>query len=234
MNDLVVIQNEVPMVSSQLIAEKFGKVHTKLVRDIENLHCSKEFKVANFGTCFFTNKMNREYKGYMMTKDGFAFLCMGFTGKKAAEWKEKYIKAFNEMEKSLLKRTDSLEWKQARLQSKEVRRSVTDTIADFIDYAEGQGSKSAKMYYSNITKMEYKALELIAKNEKVSKGFRDTLDSMQLCFLIAAEQVAKASIQQGMKNNLHYKEIYQDAKARVVGYADTVGFAKLDSDEFKN
>ena len=227
MNDLVVLHENKPMVSSQLIADKFGKVHTKLVRDIENLHCSEEFKVANFGQCFFTNKMNREYKGYMLTKDGFAFLCMGFTGKKAAEWKEKYISAFNAMESQLLNRQNNIEWKQARLQSKQARKSVTDTIANFVEYASNQGSKSASMYYPNITKMEYKALELIVKNEKVSANFRDTLDEMQLCFLAGAEQVAKSAIQQGMQNGLHYKDIYKEAKTKVFNYAESVSFARI-------
>tara|TARA_R110002012_G_scaffold110970_1_gene255762 strand:+ start:60 stop:758 length:699 start_codon:yes stop_codon:yes gene_type:complete len=228
MNDLVVLKDSIPMVSSQLVADKFGKVHTKLVRDIENLHCSEEFKVANFGTCSFTNKMNRSFDGYMMTKDGFAFLCMGFTGKKAGEWKEKYIKAFNSMEKELLAKSQDVEWKQARLQSKEIRKSVSNTIKDFVEYSTKQGSKSASMYYSNITKMEYKALEMIAKNEKVSKGFRDSLDAVDLSFLSAAENIAKAAIIQGMRDNLHYKDIYQLAKGRVTAYAETVTFARLE------
>jgi len=97
MNDLVVLQGSIPMVSSQLVADKFGKVHAKLILDVEKLHCSPEFKVANFRTCSFTNKMNRTFDGYMMTESGFAFLCMGFTGKKAGEWKEKYINAFEAM-----------------------------------------------------------------------------------------------------------------------------------------
>lgn len=227
MNDLVVIENDIPMVSSQLIADKFGKVHAKLVRDIENLHCSNEFKVANFGTYSFTNKMNRSFDGYMMTKDGFAFLCMGFTGKKAAEWKEKYIKAFNSMEQKLLRETSGVEWKQARLQSIGARKSVTDQIAEFVKYATNQGSKSAAMYYSNITKMEYKALEMISNNEKVPKGFRDTLDAMDLSFLTTAEYIARKALQDGMNQDLHYKEIYIHAKTAVFNYAETVTILKL-------
>lgn len=227
MNDLVVLQDNKPMVSSQLVADKFGKVHAKLVRDIENLHCSDEFKVANFGTYSFTNKMNRSFDGYMMTKDGFAFLCMGFTGKKAAEWKEKYIKAFNSMEQRLLRETGSIEWKQARIQSLGARKSVTDQIAEFVKYATNQGSKSAQMYYSNITKMEYKALELISNNEKVPKDFRDTLDVMDLSFLTTAEYIARKALQDGMSKELHYKEIYIHAKASVFNYAETVTILKL-------
>lgn len=101
MKDLVTVKDNKPMVSTQDVSKAFGKVHAKLIRDIENLNCSDEFKVANFGTYSFTNKMNRSFNGYMMTKDGFAFLCMGFTGAKAAAWKEKYIGAFNSMDQSL-------------------------------------------------------------------------------------------------------------------------------------
>lgn len=227
MNDLVVMHNNKPMVSSQLVADKFNKVHAKLVRDIERLHCSDEFKRANFGKCTFKNKMNREYEGYMMTRDGFSFLCMGFTGKKAAEWKEAYINAFNAMEKQLLQKSDSLEWKQARIQSNSARRSFTDIVKRFVEYATKQGSKSAGMYYMNITKMEYAALELTERGQKLPKGFRDTLDCMDLCFLSTAEQVAKNALQQGMEMQMHYKEIYQLAKERVFVYAETVKLPRL-------
>lgn len=227
MNDLVVMHNDKPMVSSQLVSEKFGKVHAKLVRDIENLHCSDGFKVANFGTCLFKNKMNREYDGYMMTRDGFSFLCMGFTGKKAAEWKEAYINAFNAMERQLLKKADTLEWKQARLQSKHARRSFTDVVKEFVDYATDQGSKSASMYYMNITKMEYAALELTEKGQKLPRDFREALDCMDLCFLATAEQIAKQAISKGMSDNLHYKDIYKLTKDCVFKYAETVKLPRL-------
>ncbi len=227
MKGLTVIHEGMVMASSQLIADVFGKVHAKIVVDIEKLHCSDDFKVANFRTCFFTNKMNRQYKGYMLTRDGFSFLCMGFTGKKAAEWKESYIKAFNAMEAELLKQHHDIEWKQARVQSIGVRREVTDTIKDFVEYATNQGSKSASMYYANITKMEYAALELVTKGQRLPKDFRDTLDKMDLCFLMTAEYAAKNAIQLGMSEGMHYKEIYQLAKEKVTAFADTVRITKL-------
>lgn len=43
----------------------------------------------------------REQRAYLMNRDGFTLLAMGFTGKAALEWKLKYIAAFNEMEKKL-------------------------------------------------------------------------------------------------------------------------------------
>ena len=77
--------------------------------------------------------------------------------------------------------------------------------------------------------MEYKALELISKNQKVPSGFRDTLDLMDLSFLNTAEQIAKAAIRDGMETGMHYKEIYIHAKDKVMSFADTVSFARLDS-----
>lgn len=229
MNDLVEIKDGQPVVNSLKVAEKFNKAHRDVLKAIRNLDCSSEFILRNFAQSSYTNKMNKTVPCYLMTRDGFSFLCMGFTGKEAAKWKEAYIKAFNQMERQLLREQDKLEWKQARLQSKEVRKSVTDTISRFVDYATNQGSKSAKMYYANITKMEYAALELVDKGNKVPSGFRDTLDMMDLCFLATAEQIAKQSLHVGMDKRMHYKEIYQLAKERVNTYAETVKLPRLDS-----
>jgi hypothetical protein len=152
---------------------------------------------------------------------------MGFTGVESARWKEAYINAFNAMEMTLKKTTNDLEWKQARIQSKEVRKDVSNAIKMLVDYATKQGSSSAQKYYSNITKMEYAALELIQSKEKVPSNFRDTLDLMDLCFLQAAEQVCRAAIIDGIEREFPYKEIYKLAKEKVMNYAQTVTFARL-------
>lgn len=227
MKDLVDIQEGKPVVNSLKVAEKFGKAHRSVLLAIRNLDCSSDFILHNFMQSSYTNKQNKTVPCYLLTRDGFSFLCMGFTGKEAARWKEAYINAFNQMEKALLKQQDKLEWKQARLQSKEVRKSVTDAIKQFIEYATNQGSKSASMYYANITKMEYAALELVEKGSKIPSGFRDTLDLMDLCFLATAEQIAKQSLSVGMDQGLHYKEIYQLAKERVNSYAETIRIPML-------
>lgn len=222
MNDLVVMHKNKPMVSSELVAKKFGKVHKNILAAIRDLDCSPEFSRLNFQPSEFTTNRGRKYPCYLMTRDGFTFLCMGLTGKDAAKWKEAYIKAFNKMEKELIKKTDDITWKQARLQSKEVRKDFTDVIKRFVDYATKQGSKSAVMYYANITKMEYSALELTEKGQKLPSDFRNTLDLMDLSFLSAAEFVAQNALDEGMHRHLPYKEIYKLAKERVQAYAGTV------------
>lgn len=227
MNDLVILTNGVPMVDSVLVAKKFVKVHRDVMDAIQRIFEGDEvFWRVNFHTSSYTVR-GKSHPNFMMTRDGFSLLAMGFTGKDAMKWKISYINAFNAMEKTLKKTTNDLEWKQARIQSEEVRKDVSNAIKMLVDYATKQGSSSAQKYYSNITKMEYAALELIQSNEKVPSNFRDTLDLMDLCFLQAAEQVCRAAIIDGIEREFPYKEIYKLAKEKVMNYAQTVMFARL-------
>ena len=85
--------------NSLMVAEYFGKNHNHVLRDIQNLDCSDEFRQSNFGQSSYINEQNKKQPCVCMTRDGFMFLVMGYRGKKAAAIKEAYIKRFNEMEK---------------------------------------------------------------------------------------------------------------------------------------
>ncbi|MGT3282393.1 Rha family transcriptional regulator [Yersinia enterocolitica] len=90
--------------TSHAVAEYFHKLHKNVLQKIEALDCSPEFTSANFSARVENIKagaVNRDSKYYEMTKDGFVFLVMGFTGKKAAAFKEAYINEFNRMEAEL-------------------------------------------------------------------------------------------------------------------------------------
>ena len=224
MNDLV---NKEMTTTSRIVAEYFKKAHRNVLQNIDNLESSKQFNQLNFQQVDFKDSKGRTYQEYIISRDGFAMLAMGFTGKKAMEWKEKFLAAFNAMEAELIKNRSNIEWKSARLQVKAVRKITTDTVKDFVEYATIQGSSSAKMYYVNITKMEYKALDLLEQSKQHSGNFRDTLDLMQICFLQVAENIASAAMQKGMADGLHYKEIYIFAKQKVTEYAQSVGWARL-------
>jgi Rha family phage regulatory protein len=96
-NLIIQSQNGKVVTTSLMVAKIFNKEHNKVVRDIETLNCSTEFSVANFGDTPYINPQNGQtYKSYEITKDGFTFLVMGYTGAKASKFKEDYIKAFNE------------------------------------------------------------------------------------------------------------------------------------------
>ena len=92
---------------------------------------------------YYTDSMNRTQREYLMNRDGFALLAMGFTGKEALEWKLKYINAFNQMEAFITERKSS-EWLMTRKQGKLIRRAETDTLANLVEYAEAQGSRNMR------------------------------------------------------------------------------------------
>ncbi len=146
MNNIVSIINDTPITTSLLISEKFDKPHADLLKVIRKTidEVSPEFSQGNFSESEFTTDRGRVYPCFEMTRDGFSLIIMGLKGKGAMSWKVKFIQAFNAMENELLKKQDAIEWKQARIQSKEARKSVTDTIADFVKYATKQGSKSSQ------------------------------------------------------------------------------------------
>jgi Rha family phage regulatory protein len=226
MSQALVLVSSAMEVSSRTVAEVFNKPHARVLHAVSQLEASTQFAQTNFRLCEYKDTNGRMRPEVVMTRDGFAFLCMGFTGAKAAQWKEKFLAAFNAMEKALLKNNEELEWKAARLQIKAVRKSVTNAVQDFVEYATAQGSTSARMYFSNITKMEYAALGMLDKQKTALGNFRDTLDLLDLCYLQTAEMIAKASLEQGMAEKMHYKEIYVLAKQKVTDYSKTVAFAR--------
>lgn len=87
--------------SSLAVANFFSKRHDDVLKKIRTLECSASFTVRNFSVSDYTDCTGRKLPCYQITRDGFAFLAMGFTGKRAARFKEAYINAFNLMEKSL-------------------------------------------------------------------------------------------------------------------------------------
>lgn len=93
--------------SSLAVADFFSKRHDDVLKKIRILDCSPEFCARNFAeTSILVRQPNggtRKLPCYQITRDGFAFLAMGFTGKRAAQFKEAYINAFNQMEKQLSK-----------------------------------------------------------------------------------------------------------------------------------
>ncbi|EOK9225373.1 Rha family transcriptional regulator [Escherichia coli] len=87
--------------SSLAVANFFSKRHDDVLKKIRTLECSASFTARNFSVSDYTDCTGRKLPCYQITRDGFAFLAMGFTGKRAARFKEAYINAFNLMEKSL-------------------------------------------------------------------------------------------------------------------------------------
>ena len=96
--------------TSLVIAEKFGKNHRHVLQSIRNIiEETGEWGMPNFRqTPYIDPQNNQTYQMYEISRDGFALLVMGFTGKKAVEWKIKFLEAFNAMEKALSQPTPAI------------------------------------------------------------------------------------------------------------------------------
>ena len=105
MNEIILsTQNGEPVASSRQIAESFGNEHKNVMQSIENISAENSAVTQMFFKTTYTAGTGKAYPMYLMNRDGFSLLVMGFTGKAALEWKLKYIAAFNEMEKKLAQR----------------------------------------------------------------------------------------------------------------------------------
>ena len=98
---LVQVENEQVVTDSRKVAEVFGKEHKNVIQAIENITAENSAVSSMFYETDYTAGTGKHYKMYLLNRDGFTLLAMGFTGKQALEWKLKYIKAFNEMEAEL-------------------------------------------------------------------------------------------------------------------------------------
>nr|DAJ09242.1 MAG TPA: regulatory protein [Caudoviricetes sp.] len=213
MTELVYLKNDEAVCDSLQVAEKFGKRHDKLIHEIERMYGDiEELGSAQngghplFRKMYYVHPQNgQKYPKYIMNRDGFSLLVMGFTGKKALEWKLQYIKAFNQME-AFIKEKTTQTWVETRKAGKLTRRAETDTIQKLVEYAKGQGSTHAEMLYMTYSKLA---------NKMAGIGKRDEATVMQLNNLSLMENIILHVIDTGILTGKHYKEIYQDCKKRL-------------------
>ena len=164
-------KKEINVVTSLDIAETFEKEHFHVLRDIEKLECSEEFRQSNFGLTSYTDKQGKSRKAYYITRDGFTLLVMGYTGEKAMRFKEAYIRQFNNMEKLLHEKYIEREKGIA------VRKLLTDALKMSAGYDRNQDHS-----YSAYTNSIYKAVfGMNAKQLRDHYGI-DKLDCLRDCF----------------------------------------------------
>ncbi|MEZ5671899.1 MAG: Rha family transcriptional regulator [Thiotrichaceae bacterium] len=98
----------VAVTTSLAIAGYFDKRHDNVIVAIRDLQLSDSFRNPNFRESKYTPEgQTRSYPMYYLTKNGFFFLVMGFTGEEAGRIKEAYINAFDQMEKYLREHAQS-------------------------------------------------------------------------------------------------------------------------------
>lgn len=216
MSDLVFQNsNGNDVTTSLLVAEVFGKEHSKVVRDIESLSCSASFNAANFGVITYKDARNREQTAHEMTKDGFSFLVMGYTGSKAGEFKERFINEFNRRE-ALLKDDDYILMRSQQILQKRVENLQAENKR-----LEQQNALQEEQLRQSAPKVEYcdKVLS--------SKGYL-TINMIAACLGISDIKLNKFLCQWGIQ----YKEsgvYYLYSKYRDKGFTVHKPHAYTDS-----
>lgn len=159
------------------VAETFGKEHKHVLRDIRELRCSEEFLVSNFGLSRYETAQGKSQPMYIMTRDGFTLLVMGYIGDVAMKFKEAYIKQFNAMEKAL--------------RGKLVEREKGIAVRQALTKALQQSAEDERMHghaYSTYTNCIYTAL--FGKNAKQLKKEYSVGEKENLRDFLSADDLA--------------------------------------------
>lgn len=205
MEELVYLKNDEAVCSSLQVSEKFGKRHDNVMQSIRGLLKNEETHEMFKKSSYIEEQNNQRYPMYLMNRDGFSLLVMGFTGKKALDWKLQYIKAFNQMERFIREKSTQT-WVETRKYGKLTRKAETDTIQKLVEYAKEQGSGHAEMLYMTYSKLANKMAGVKNRDEATVKQLND---------LSLMENIILHEIDLGIMKGKHYKEIYKDCKNRL-------------------
>ena len=219
---LVTIQKEEAMTTSEVIAVGTDKTHANVIKLVRNhIVDLEEFGIIRFEIRKSKRGKPTEYC-YLNETQTYFLITLMRNNKNAIKFKKELVREFMRMRKALIKvqaNHQNEQWKQARLDGKAIRLETTDTIKEFVEYAVKQGSKNAVMYYSNITRMENKALFIM---EQRFENVRQMLDGQQLSTLKVADKMVSDTLLEGMEESMHYKDIYKLAKKRLSEFSKLV------------
>lgn len=212
-------KEEVLTTTSRQVAEVFEKEHKNVLQTIQNLVAENSAAKSWFYESEYESR-GKIYPEFIMNRDGFSLLVMGFTGQKALEWKIKYIQAFNEMERELKKIYKERQlWETERAKGIMIRHILTDTIK--MKVAESPNKRFA---YPNYTKLIYKALFGKSFNElkreygvKPKESIRDYLTSEQLKEVESMEMLVSSLINCGWGYEQIKQFVNENALLKIAG-----------------
>lgn len=188
MNEIVITNANGQLTTSSLgIAEKFGKQHKHVIEAIENLKAENSaLKNMFIDGVYKVDGNNRNYKCYDITRDGFSLLVMGFTGKKALEWKLKYIEAFNLMEQKIRNSgTVNIE----ELITKAVTSAVTETVKAIMPLMTVQSPQPAPLEQPKRIRKKYR-YTTPSKISTLSPELKQKVDNMIVSGDYSCQQIA--------------------------------------------
>jgi len=175
----VIAVDGVPVVSSRKIAEMFGKRHDNVLQAISNSQCSPDFRLLNFKESSYKNNQGKKQPEILLTKNGFVFIVMGFTGKKADQFKEAYINRFDEMEKFLISRNI------AKLEYPELTDMIKSVHEKPMFYHFSNEADMINKIVLGMTAKQYRANYNLDKTDSI----RDFITYRQLAFIQKLQKV---------------------------------------------
>lgn len=206
MQDIILLdQKQIPLVDSRLMASRLDVRHRDMMRDVMDKYAADFEEFGSFARHLAKPEGSGRPQPYYLFNENQCYLLLTYIKNtpRARKLKQSLVRAFSDVRQQLAA------LKAERLGGKEVRKMETQAIAEMVEYAKAQGSKSAELYYANITKMTNRALG-------IESGARDQLDAITLRKIKLAETMVDIAIRDGLKNQMHYKDIYKEAKARVL------------------
>jgi len=220
MDKLVQVTDGQIVVESRKIAEHFDKQHKHVLDAIENIKAENSAVTPMFCETTYTAGTGKAYKEYLMNRDGFSLLVMGFTGKKALEWKIKYIQAFNAMEEELRNpsKTNALpkersEFKEQELKARMLNARVRESnqylkIAAQIDIPEYRyilQAKSAEALNGGVPVLPLQEVE------------RKTYSATEIgaMFGVSANKIGKLANKHNLKTDAYGKLFYSKSEHSV-------------------
>ena len=165
---------------------------------------------------------------YLLNEDQALFLGTLFrNNEKVVLFKKTVIRELRRMKEALLSaktQHSDINWIETRNQGKTQRLEATNTIKEFIEYAEKQGSKNANYYYTNITRMMNNTLFIVTGK---FKSLRNFLTPRQLMVISAAEGIIDKTLRDNMNRNIYYKDIYKLVKKNIMLFAELHGQSEV-------
>lgn len=223
---LVTLDHGEVWTTSLLVAEKFGKQHKDVLRAIEKKACSEEFRQRNFAPAEYLDEQSKPRRMYRLSRDGFALVVMGFTGESAVSWQERFIDAFNQMERELRRiviNRAQPDWNEARQLGKIERRELTDAVQLLCERAHERNDSTTPLATWAMSATRTVTRALFETNAERIAAIRERLTARQLRRLAMAEQVYADALLNCLDSDLHHRAINEQARVSVLDFSSVTG-----------
>lgn len=228
MKELVFAKNNHAFTDSLAIAGGVGLDHKVVIRLIRKYESDFiELGQVNFESSLNTQGSATEYA--ILNEDHATYLITLFRNSEIVRaFKLQLVKEFrktiNEIQ-HLREQRLSVDWQEARANSKCIRSTLNKSIQALSDLADKQGGIKNRQYYSSVTKMIYKELF----GDSSLKDVRNKLDIMQMTFLTVCEQAIAQEVEKLVELDIDYHDIYREAKSRVIHTVNALSSTRLES-----